>query len=372
MTYTNAYLAYATGTGANVETDAVYASDTQRTQGVQSGTAKSAIANKAWRQSSVVAATFGQFCADYGGSNVNDDGSIPTLEGQFKAALAAYLKSANIFLLAIPATDYYVATTGSDTTGNGSSGSPWATIAHAFGYISQFYSASAVTIHVANGTYVTPAHTNTAYFSQSNISSWVIIGGGAATCLFDATATGASGFFASGTSVSISGIGVAAYNQCFGASTGGIMQLNNVNINGASANVGAVSAFYGGFIMIGNLGATSSFGISGNYGSAIFNASPGNIAFGYEDSNTATTLTITFSGTVNCSLVAYASSGGAMQFYYGASTRRVVWAGTTPVTSSYRWLANSAGGLVFNGYGLTWIPGGATAGIASSPGWAVP
>jgi len=46
-------------------------------------------------------------------------------------------------------TDYYVSTTGNDTTGDGSEGNPWRTIKHA---ISQAVSGD--TIHVASGTYV--------------------------------------------------------------------------------------------------------------------------------------------------------------------------------------------------------------------------
>ena len=51
----------------------------------------------------------------------------------------------------------FVATTGSDTTGNGTSTNPWATLQHAFNYVQQYYNFAGftVTINVANGTYTT-------------------------------------------------------------------------------------------------------------------------------------------------------------------------------------------------------------------------
>ena len=52
-------------------------------------------------------------------------------------------------------TNYYVATTGNDTTGDGSSGLPWATIQHAVDYISSMVDISGYTctVNVATGTY---------------------------------------------------------------------------------------------------------------------------------------------------------------------------------------------------------------------------
>ena len=55
-----------------------------------------------------------------------------------------------MFTAVASAADYYVATTGSDTTGDGSSGNPWATIQHA---ISDSSVVAGDTINVADGTY---------------------------------------------------------------------------------------------------------------------------------------------------------------------------------------------------------------------------
>jgi len=57
-------------------------------------------------------------------------------------------------VLSVPL-NVYVATTGSDSTGDGSSGNPWATLQYAYDYIQSHFdlSGQAVTINVATGTY---------------------------------------------------------------------------------------------------------------------------------------------------------------------------------------------------------------------------
>jgi hypothetical protein len=57
---------------------------------------------------------------------------------------------------------YYIATTGNDTTGNGSSGTPWLTIAKAMSYLASFIIASGVTITItmADGHYSVAAGTS--------------------------------------------------------------------------------------------------------------------------------------------------------------------------------------------------------------------
>ncbi len=58
--------------------------------------------------------------------------------------------------LLIQNTTYYVSTAGSDTTGDGSIGNPWATPAHASNFISQNidFNGFDITVSMANGTYV--------------------------------------------------------------------------------------------------------------------------------------------------------------------------------------------------------------------------
>lgn len=90
---TNEILTFAAGGGANILTQAEYASDAQRTSGNVPGVARSKLVNKAARQSSFVSAMIGQFIADQGGIDVVDDGDVLGLEADFVAALRAYLQT---------------------------------------------------------------------------------------------------------------------------------------------------------------------------------------------------------------------------------------------------------------------------------------
>lgn len=88
----NEFLPFGTGAGANVLSQAEWAALADRSNGFQSGVAKSANVNKALRQAAFVAAMIGQFTADYGGDAL-DNGDLPTFEDNFKAALAAWIAS---------------------------------------------------------------------------------------------------------------------------------------------------------------------------------------------------------------------------------------------------------------------------------------
>jgi hypothetical protein len=90
---TNAIVPFATGTGANVEAAAAWANETVRQLGFQSGIASSQQINTAIRQASVVATAVAQFIADFGTSNVNDDGNVANLEQQFITALSLLVSS---------------------------------------------------------------------------------------------------------------------------------------------------------------------------------------------------------------------------------------------------------------------------------------
>ena len=89
---TNDFLPFGSAVGANVSTQAEYVALAARSNGFSAGTAVSKQLNKAWRQSSVMAATLAQFIADQSGNDVLDDGNlalIPTNLGlSIKAAIA--------------------------------------------------------------------------------------------------------------------------------------------------------------------------------------------------------------------------------------------------------------------------------------------
>jgi hypothetical protein len=85
------FLPFATGGSANVEDQATWAADAAVPNGFSSGIASSAKFNKALRQGTFFAAAISQWIADQLSTTVHDDGSVPTLEGQFGAALASFV-----------------------------------------------------------------------------------------------------------------------------------------------------------------------------------------------------------------------------------------------------------------------------------------
>lgn len=85
----NDFLVFGGGAGANVLSQAAWAALTARTAGFSSGVAQSAQLNKAWRQSSIMAAVLAQFIADRTGLDVLDDGTTATILGNLKASAAA-------------------------------------------------------------------------------------------------------------------------------------------------------------------------------------------------------------------------------------------------------------------------------------------
>ncbi len=84
---TNDFKPFATGSGANVLSQADYEALSALASGFLSGKASSAQVNKALRQSSTIAAVLAQFMADSTGSDVLDNGNIATLLNILKSAL---------------------------------------------------------------------------------------------------------------------------------------------------------------------------------------------------------------------------------------------------------------------------------------------
>jgi hypothetical protein len=83
-------LPFATGVGANVETQTDYAADSTTSLGFSAGTAASIKLNKVWRQSSFISAGLANFMVNRGIS-VPDDGNLANLVAEFEASLDAYL-----------------------------------------------------------------------------------------------------------------------------------------------------------------------------------------------------------------------------------------------------------------------------------------
>lgn len=146
---------------ANILTQEVYASDTERLSGVKTGWARSILMNKVLRQCSMVASAIGEVIKNRGG--VAQDAVFADLVSAINTAFPTPVNSdwnatnglAQILNKPIiPAnTTIYVATTGNDTTGDGTSGSPFATLQGALNYFNDKTLLGAVTIQLADGTY---------------------------------------------------------------------------------------------------------------------------------------------------------------------------------------------------------------------------
>lgn len=83
----NEFLPFANDSEANVISQEDYAGMAQRLTGFSSGIAQSAQLNKAWRQSSVMAAAVAQFIANTSSVDVKDDGDFGKLVTQLTTAL---------------------------------------------------------------------------------------------------------------------------------------------------------------------------------------------------------------------------------------------------------------------------------------------
>ena len=86
MSGTNDFLAFATGGGANVESQASYAADPNLPLGNQPGIASSAFNNKALRQANYIASQVAQYLANVTGANVQDNATPAQLLAQMFAA----------------------------------------------------------------------------------------------------------------------------------------------------------------------------------------------------------------------------------------------------------------------------------------------
>lgn len=95
---TNDFKPFATGSGANVLSQADYLALSALLTGFQSGKASSAQVNKALRQSTFIASALAQFVSDKAGVDVLDDGNVASFVTKLTNAFAKqYLSRANPF-----------------------------------------------------------------------------------------------------------------------------------------------------------------------------------------------------------------------------------------------------------------------------------
>src|SRR5271157_2634569 len=89
MTIEQDFLPFAASGGANVLTQTAYAALGALTGGFATGIAPSAACNKAWRQSSIMAAVLGNLIVAQTGQTVIDDGTTTTILTNLEAAITA-------------------------------------------------------------------------------------------------------------------------------------------------------------------------------------------------------------------------------------------------------------------------------------------
>lgn len=263
-----------------------------------------------------------------------------------------------------PTTTYYIGGTGaSDTLYDGTSATingphgPWASVAHAIAVISTYQSSTQIVLNVAAGTYVIPGGSAAGAFSSSTIASWSVVGAGASSTIFNCTATGARGFTSNGSVVTITGVSVSAYYECYAAQSGGELTLFACNMGGSAYSHGVASYFSGLVYVYGNMT------ISGSYALNIFNAGPGSIEYGYHDVNVSYSPTLTFSVASVSGEVIGANNGGVNTLVYGY----VTFSGT-PTGKKY--YANTSGGINGSGGALALIPGTIAGTVdATTYGW---
>ncbi|WP_298165139.1 hypothetical protein [Novosphingobium sp.] len=95
MTASTDFLPFATGAGANVVSQALYAADTAVTNGFSSGIASSAKFNKVFRQASFVAAGVATWMANALNANIPDDGNLNNFVANLGLAVRAAATSGN-------------------------------------------------------------------------------------------------------------------------------------------------------------------------------------------------------------------------------------------------------------------------------------
>jgi hypothetical protein len=274
----------------------------------------------------------------------------------------AFLLSTTTGLSFPPVIDFYVAASGNDSTGIGTFANPWATIQHAINVISQSYVYfGTITIHVANGTYVTGVGQWAGFIPPSNIASWSILGnpGSPASVIINSTATGSRGFGSYGSVVTVNGFQISAYYECVNANSRSSWTASNLILNGSQTTMVGLSAYVDSLLSL-----SGSITFTGTMRNAICASEGAYIQVGYTDIVNTTYVTLTFSGTPSfintveadlASTITFVSTGGVVTISGGA-------------TSTHNYAATGNGVIYTNGAGVNYIPGTASTGLTANGG----
>lgn len=328
----NDFLPIADAPGANVQLQAAYAANPNRTAFYADGAVPDADEHgKMFRQCSVVASQFMQMLADYSGLDMLDDGNLAVLLANMKTQF-------RIRLLAD--TTFYIATAGNggNDANNGTVGSPWLTIQHAVDVVSLFYDLNGkkITFQVGPGTYAV---------QQINIGGFV------------GSFNGASAITFKGDSVTPGNVVINGVVYCFNVAGVAVVVIDGFALSTSGAGGASISSAQGAAVSYKNIafGAASNVNVSGSFAGQISNG--GN-----------------FSISGNSGYFASSSRGGLVQFSAGTATLIGTPGFVTTFVQAERGANVEVGGIVFAGTGATGsryfanLCGNITAGGVTFPG----
>lgn len=247
-------------------------------------------------------------------------------------------------------TTFYVATTGSDITGDGSSGSPWLTLQHASDYVQKYIDLSGytVTISVASGTYTSGVLVTSPYVGETSSTGSVI---------FQGDTTNPANCFISTTS-----------GWAFRATNNAIFSIKGFKTSCTSNH--SIAADMGGIIYItgnmefGTVGAGLTHIVAQNAGSSIF------IQTGYTVSGSgACHYQATLGGTINVSKLYTTTLTGTPAF--SQSFAQVWCCGQIFARQTYTGSATGlryyaiSNGVIDTGGGASYFPGSVSGSTAS-------
>ena len=245
-------------------------------------------------------------------------------------------------------TNYYVATTGNDSTGNGSSGSPWLTIQHALNYVSNNLDLSGytVTINVADGTYAAVSISNPFVGDGT-----VILSGDVTTpanCFISSSSSSCIAVVNKAT-LTVRGFKVSTSNGSgLSADLGGSITVMGAMEFGACSNAHVYSGRLSDIEFVGS----TPYKISGAAANHIQCASNSHVEVNSQ--------TITISGTLNF-------SGGFVLLYYCAVLECSSCTYTGGTITGTRYIVSTNSVINTSGGGPTYFPGN-SAGVATSGG----
>jgi len=171
------YLPVAIETGSNVEGQSSYAIDPIRLTGHQAGVAKSAVANRMWRQSSMMVAALANLLSEALDVDTLDDGDVEALKAKLQDVLMGGRTT-----IANGDINFYVSATGSDGAANDglTQASAWATLQHAYEEILERYDFNGFVCYlkIGSGQNFTQLAVHTALQGATGSHSFIIRGSG--------------------------------------------------------------------------------------------------------------------------------------------------------------------------------------------------